>query len=420
MNSDMAIRIEGLGKKYRLGAATQHPSLNLREVLEDRVRSLFHPSRSVRRKPDEIWALQDVSLDIRQGERIGVIGANGAGKTTLLKLLSRITEPTTGRIRLRGRVASLLEVGTGFHPELTGRENVFLNGSLLGMTRQEIKNRFDEIVAFSEVERFLDTPVKRYSSGMYVRLAFAVAAHLEPEILLIDEILAVGDIRFQQKCLGKMREVSGQGRTVLFVTHQMGMVSQLCERAILLKDGRLVQSGPSRDVIAAYLKEAGIRGSQVFVRPEPEHRQKDMYIAEVSTRNAKDDTPAVFGHEEAIAVALRGVIRRYHPDVSLTVILKDRLGRRIFTSESTLGQLGVLPTTREFEVRTIIPPRFLMSGGYSFHIEFQVPYVELVDRLDDVCPFSVADTGSDMSMHEGYDYGCVFSPCRWETRRISA
>jgi lipopolysaccharide transport system ATP-binding protein len=202
---------------------------------------------------DTIWALRDVSFDVMPGEVMGVIGANGAGKSTLLSVLSRIIEPTSGRAELFGRVASLLEVGTGFHPDLSGRENIYLNGAVLGMKRREIEARFDEIVAFAEVEKFIDTPVKRYSSGMYVRLAFAVAAHLNPDILLIDEVLAVGDASFQRKCLGKMDEVTRKGRTVLLVTHNVGIISQLCERAILLRDGRVAGQGPAKQVVDSYV-----------------------------------------------------------------------------------------------------------------------------------------------------------------------
>ena len=213
-----------------------------------------NPPPATAEPSSDFWALRDVSFDVQPGEVIGVIGRNGAGKSTLLKILSRITEPTSGEARIRGRVASLLEVGTGFHPELTGRENVFLNGAILGMTKQEIRNKFDEIVAFAEIEKFIDTPVKRYSSGMYVRLAFAVAAHLEPEILIVDEVLAVGDVEFQRKCLGKMHEVSDKdGRTVLFVSHNMDAVSQLCSSAILLRQGRLEENGSTEDVLRIYL-----------------------------------------------------------------------------------------------------------------------------------------------------------------------
>lgn len=260
--SEMAIRAEGLGKTYRIGAVRSRGNRMIREVLAEaatapfrRARKLLSGQASGAAELDEIlWALQDVSFGIGEGEVVGIIGRNGAGKSTLLKILSRITEPSAGFCNIRGRVGSLLEVGTGFHPELTGRENVFLNGAILGMPRAEIERKFDQIVAFAETEKFIDTPVKHYSSGMSVRLAFAVAAHLEPEILLIDEVLAVGDVAFQRKCLSKMDEVADQGRTVLFISHNMAMVDSLCERSILLEGGRLVDDGPTRQVIDRYLE----------------------------------------------------------------------------------------------------------------------------------------------------------------------
>ncbi|MDY0016725.1 MAG: ABC transporter ATP-binding protein [Candidatus Delongbacteria bacterium] len=239
--SDTVIKIENLSKKYIIGHETGAPYLTFRDLLADSFKKLNPLSRKDKEisSKEEFWALKDINLEIKQGEKIGIIGRNGAGKSTLLKILSRITEPTTGSVKIKGRVASLLEVGTGFHPELTGRENIFLNGAILGMRREEIKRKFDEIVDFSGVEKFLDTPVKRYSSGMYVRLAFAVAAHLEPEILLIDEVLAVGDAEFQKKCLGKMDDVAKQGRTIVFVSHNMGAIRQLCERGVLLEKGEM-------------------------------------------------------------------------------------------------------------------------------------------------------------------------------------
>jgi lipopolysaccharide transport system ATP-binding protein len=251
-----AIQVENVGKKYLL--QHQQPGRRykaLRDVIADGVKGVFHrkPEIGNHKSAEEFWALKDVSFSIQHGDVVGIIGRNGAGKSTLLKLLSRITEPTTGSIRLRGRVASLLEVGTGFHPELTGRENIFLNGAILGMSRVEIRRKFDEIVAFAEVEKFLDTPVKRYSSGMYVRLAFAVAAHLEPEILIVDEVLAVGDASFQKKCLGKMQDVSKGGRTVLFVSHNMGAVTTLCRTGIWMQQGRLIKTGPARQIVDEYL-----------------------------------------------------------------------------------------------------------------------------------------------------------------------
>ncbi|MDQ4075592.1 MAG: polysaccharide ABC transporter ATP-binding protein [Chloroflexota bacterium] len=261
--SDTAIHVEGLGKEYRIGAQQGKKARyrTLRDTLADSVKAPFRRAAKLMRgqatgaaELDEaIWALKDVSFQVKRGEVVGIIGRNGAGKSTLLKVLSRITEPTAGYADIAGRVGSLLEVGTGFHPELTGRENVYLNGAILGMRRQEIERKFDEIVEFAEVAKFIDTPVKHYSSGMYLRLAFAVAAHLEPEILLVDEVLAVGDAAFQKKCLNKMQDVGQEGRTVLFVSHNMPAVTRLCERTILLDEGQVLHDGPSHEVVGLYL-----------------------------------------------------------------------------------------------------------------------------------------------------------------------
>ncbi|MGA2953045.1 MAG: ABC transporter ATP-binding protein [Caulobacteraceae bacterium] len=262
MAGDVVIRAEGLGKKYMIGhQAERERYVALRDVIARNARNLWRTAGDLARgrpnvvgdEVEEFWALRGLDFEVTRGEVVGVIGRNGAGKSTLLKVLSRITEPTEGRVEIHGRVASLLEVGTGFHPELTGRENIYLNGAVLGMTHAEIRRKFDEIVAFAEVERFLDTPVKRYSSGMYVRLAFAVAAHLEPEILIVDEVLAVGDAEFQKKCLGKMGEVAGHGRTVLFVSHNMASIAQLCGTGMLLAGGRLVMADKVGPVIDAYV-----------------------------------------------------------------------------------------------------------------------------------------------------------------------
>jgi lipopolysaccharide transport system ATP-binding protein len=256
------ITVENLSKKYIIGHQKQERYTALRDVLANGAKrfthKLIHPFAVPENDPthEEFWALKDINFDIQQGDRIGIIGRNGAGKSTLLKILSRITEPTSGKISIKGRVASLLEVGTGFHPELTGRENIFLNGAILGMSRVEIKKKFDEIVVFAEVERFLDTPVKHYSSGMYVRLAFAVAAHLEPEILIVDEVLAVGDVQFQKKCLGKMEEVGKEGRTVLFVSHNMAMISNLCQKGILLEGGKIAHQGDVSLVVRQYYQNS--------------------------------------------------------------------------------------------------------------------------------------------------------------------
>lgn len=257
-----AVSVENLSKKYIIGHQKQQRYTALRDVLAEGAKrisqKIIHPFSQPENDPrhEEFWALNDVSFEIKQGDRVGIIGRNGAGKSTLLKILSRITEPTSGRVSIKGRVASLLEVGTGFHPELTGRENIYLNGAILGMSKTEIKKKFDEIVAFAEVEKFLDTPVKRYSSGMYVRLAFAVAAHLEPEILIVDEVLAVGDAQFHKKCLGKMEEVGKDGRTVLFVSHNMAMISNLCQKGIMLEGGKIYAQGEISKVIQQYYQSS--------------------------------------------------------------------------------------------------------------------------------------------------------------------
>jgi len=270
--NDIAIRVENLGKRYRIGKRERYQTL--RDTLTDTVTAPFRWLRKVRSAngngaPDHIWALKDISFEIPRGEVVGIIGRNGAGKSTLLKVLSRITEPTEGHAEIRGRVGSLLEVGTGFHPELTGRENIYLNGAILGMRKAEITKKFDEIVAFAETEKFLDTPVKHYSSGMYMRLAFAVAAHLEPEILVVDEVLSVGDAQFQKKCIGKMGEISREGRTVLFVTHNMVALQSLCTRAICLGSGSVVDDGEASRVVSKYLQSQSRSGHErVWEHPD--------------------------------------------------------------------------------------------------------------------------------------------------------
>jgi len=297
------IKIENLSKKYVIGHQRQESYSTLRDVMMHKIRGigerLRHPLSPNREKTtlEEFWALKDINFEIKQGDRVGIIGRNGAGKSTLLKILSRITEPTTGRIKINGRVASLLEVGTGFHPELTGRENIFLNGAILGMSRVDIKKNFDEIVAFAEVEKFLDTPVKRYSSGMYVRLAFAVAAHLEPEILIVDEVLAVGDAAFQKKCLGKMGEVAEGGRTVLFVSHNMGAIQALCSRGIMLYNGVIRCEGPTTDVISAYLAITEIDSHINLRKRFDDKAPKSAWYTDIRFRSATGEivTAAISG-----------------------------------------------------------------------------------------------------------------------------
>jgi lipopolysaccharide transport system ATP-binding protein len=298
------ITVENLSKKYIIGHQKQERYTALRDVLANGAKrftdKLRHPFAAPERDPthEEFWALKDVSFDIQQGDRVGIIGRNGAGKSTLLKVLSRITEPTSGKVSIKGRVASLLEVGTGFHPELTGRENIFLNGAILGMSKAEIKKKFDEIVAFAEVEKFLDTPVKRYSSGMYVRLAFAVAAHLEPEILIVDEVLAVGDAQFQKKCLGKMSEVGKEGRTVLFVSHNILALQNLCNCGIELWQGKIVISGEMQSVIRHYLSQTTLTsGMEIRLRRDRKGNQSLNFTKVVIVDSAGNEKSFVTNGE---------------------------------------------------------------------------------------------------------------------------
>ena len=315
MTSGIAIRARGLGKEFRIGERRQ-PYRTLRETLAGAARYPFRwirhrKSREEPRGPSTIWALKDLTLDIREGEAVGIIGRNGAGKSTLLKILCRITEPTAGYAEVRGRVGSLLEVGTGFHPELTGRENVYLNASILGMKRLDIRRKFDEIVAFAEVEKFIDTPVKHYSSGMYLRLAFAVAAHLEPDILIVDEVLAVGDARFQRKCLGAMQNAGQQGRTVLFVSHNMPAITRLCERAILLDGGLVARDGPPADVVAEYLSSGlGTTAAREWIDPEECPGRGTARLWAVRVRNENGEVSETFERRRPVRVEMEYEVRK--------------------------------------------------------------------------------------------------------------
>jgi ABC-type polysaccharide/polyol phosphate transport system ATPase subunit len=356
MPGDVVIRAEGLGKKYTIGHEVARPRYrSLRESLARAAAHAWRRAGDIARgrmlhgggAGEEFWALRDVGFEVRRGEVVGIIGRNGAGKSTLLKVLSRITEPTCGRVTLHGRVASLLEVGTGFHPELTGRENVYLNGAILGMSRAEIRRKFDEIVAFAEVERFIDTPVKRFSSGMYVRLAFAVAAHLEPEILIVDEVLAVGDVEFQKKCLGKMGEVARGGRTVLFVSHNMPSIVSLCSRALLLAKGRIVLDASAEQAVAAYLGDNevvdALRGRRIDVRG---------CVETVRSRGA-DAVRLVFD------VTLRGPLE----EPLLGLGIDDAQGRRIATVRTdTAVNLPAIAAGQERTIRIAAEP-FRFSPG---------------------------------------------------------
>lgn len=363
----IVISAEGLGKQYILQHQTGSRYIALRDVVAEGFRKLVRSATTWAEAPTEskerFWALNDVSFKISAGERVGIIGRNGAGKSTLLKVLSRITDPTTGKVTLRGRVASLLEVGTGFHPELTGRENIFLNGAILGMGRSEILKKFDEIVAFAEVERFLDTPVKRFSSGMYVRLAFSVAAHLEVEILIVDEVLAVGDMQFQKKCIGRMEEIAGSGRSILFVSHNMATITSLCNRCILLESGKIAADGAPSEVILKYYS-GGSASPAAFDLATSNRRIGDGF-AQLLSGEIKDLEGRIL-HEPDIAQSFV-ISMRYRVAESMDV--KAVPNFHVYRADGTCAFIVMAPNADSvspgiYSASCIVPPRFLNDGGY--------------------------------------------------------
>ncbi len=400
------IEVEGLGKRYRRGGQ-QRALSDLRESL---LRAVTWPFRKKRERGErDFWALRDVSFSVEEGEIVGIVGSNGAGKSTLLKILSRITRPTEGRARLRGRVGSLLEVGTGFHPELTGRENVYFSGAVLGMKEAEIKSQFDEIVNFSGVEEFIDTPVKHYSSGMRVRLGFAVAAHLNPEILLVDEVLAVGDAAFQKKCLGKMRDVAEGGRTVLFVSHNMNAVTRLCTRAVLISAGRIIADGGPDHVVHQYLGESGAEGkSEASFPSDP---AKPHQILSVSVRNPQGqvlkrplqvDEPCVFH------IALR--LNEPLPSGYGALVLRNQEGEVVLLSDDRdSGQFVGLEEPGLFRVAVELPAPLLVPGTYFVSATLGKHPRGGVDTRHDVVSFEVADTKGVRAKRVGY----IYSPLVW-------
>jgi lipopolysaccharide transport system ATP-binding protein len=398
------IRVENLGKQYTLGAKTE-PYSTLRESL---VRAAKKPVDRLRgngkRVEEKIWALSDVSFDVMPGEVVGIIGRNGAGKSTLLKILSRITEPTTGRVELYGRVGSLLEVGTGFHPELTGRENIYLNGAILGMRREEISKKFDEIVDFAEIEDFLDTPVKRYSSGMYVRLAFAVAAHLEPEILVVDEVLAVGDAQFQLKCIGKMEEVNRKdGRTVLFVSHQLGMVSELCTKGIVLGHGKVLRSGTVSDAISYYVEDQA--SGNVLVNPDS--MTKPAYLSRLRVINELGESVSEVEHRSAVILEMDIAVNRPHDGYGVGLAMLDRFKQRVFTINFNVGKFYI-GTSGKKTFRILFPQDFFMPGNYSWSYTVNLDIFDVFDSHHDCGGFRIIDAGSEFASYENFDSGSVF------------
>jgi lipopolysaccharide transport system ATP-binding protein len=400
--SGTAIRVDGLGKKYRIRHQRDR-YVALRDVIAERARGIFRPqpAKNAHATTEDFWALKDISFDVKRGEVVGIIGRNGAGKSTLLKVISRITEPNEGRIVLDGRVASMLEVGTGFHPELTGRENIYLNGAILGMRRAEIARRFDEIVAFAGVETFLDTPVKRFSSGMYLRLAFAVAAHLETETLIVDEVLAVGDAEFQKKCLGKMSEVARDGRTVLFVSHNMSAIRRLTARCILLDRGRLALDAPVQQAIDLYLTQAadGL-GAGVFVRDAPPAPEQPFHVRRVTTRReAGGDPLARFDCDHDILVCIDYAATRRVPGLYGYMTLQRLDGTVVYEGDST--DFGLDPLDRleagDGTLHVAVPARVLGPGTYQIYLSFASALDAAGPAIDTpgiVGEFSLDDTGT--------------------------
>ena len=417
--SDVVIRTENLGKRYQLGERERY--LALRDLL---ARALVAPARMLTAtkpaspngnhggsQPSHIWALRDTSLEIRRGEVVGLVGRNGAGKSTLLKVLSRITKPTTGWAEIYGRVGSLLEVGTGFHPELTGRENIYLSGAILGMGKSEITRKFDEIVAFAEIDKFISTPVKHYSSGMYVRLAFSVAAHLEPEILFVDEVLAVGDASFQKKCLGKMGQVSRDGRTILFVSHNMAAIKALCSRAVLIKDGTVAASGPVDEVVNDYLSGIAANGSaREWADPAtaPGNENVRLGFVRITCPQGKPVIDIDSGADLEIG------FDNFRENVNLTVTARvaNSEGVLVFVSNYHVSP-GNDSRRGSYRVKCRIPGHLLNAGRYSVDLVINKDQRWVLLRVESVASFEVENTATGRGANMGVAPGVVRPLLSW-------
>jgi lipopolysaccharide transport system ATP-binding protein len=430
--SNTIVRVENLSKKYvishqnvnRSSDRTLSGSISngAKSIAAMITRSSDKESESYTSSQEEFWALKDISFEIKQGERVGIIGRNGAGKSTLLKILSRITEPTNGRITIQGRVASLLEVGTGFHHELSGRENIYLNGAILGMDRSEIKKKFDEIVAFAEVEKFLDTPVKRYSSGMYVRLAFAVAAHLEPEILIVDEVLAVGDTQFQKKCLGKMEDVSKEGRTILFVTHNMATLTQLCTKAIYLNQGKVKCLGDVNSIVSRYLTSD--TDNKAYKKLDS-NQDKPIFFKEFSVVDHEGKISSEIDVRHPFRINLIYEVTDLLQDTEISVRIETHDVRAVFTTNQSdcnpeiyrKRNLGIYQASIE------IPSMFLMPGSYFVTIGAHQPMVQFFDHYDHILSFNINETGTKLAKYSKYSnhssMGIVMVDIPWENNHLA-
>jgi lipopolysaccharide transport system ATP-binding protein len=414
---DIILKAENISKQYRLGqvgTGTLSHDLNrwwhqVRGKEDPYLKIGDTNDRSTKGTSDYVWALQDINFEVERGEVLGIIGKNGAGKSTLLKILSKVTAPTTGSIKCRGRIASLLEVGTGFNGEMTGRENIFLNGAILGMTKKEIASKLDEIIEFSGCERYIDTPVKRYSSGMTVRLAFAVAAFLEPEILVIDEVLAVGDAEFQKKAIGKMQDISRSGgRTVLFVSHNMAAVKQLCTKAIVLENGSVVFEGNTNVGIEYYLQTNQYEG---YIGQYINEAVEESGFVSLALVDKNDTVRTEFGFDEPITIKIKAKVAEQHLNAYLSFRVLERNERIIFTSEIKLATEIDKAGTCQFEVK--LPIQLLAPNKFKLTFGMHIPNVELIDFREECLSFEILETGSDFHIYGNADYGCVLIDCNW-------
>lgn len=409
--TDWAIKVENLGKRYRLNHLQESQRyVTLREVLVKRFKQLFEDRPAPHSAREDFWALRDISFAIGQGEAVGIIGRNGAGKSTLLKILSRITEPTLGRVRIRGRVSSLLEVGTGFHPELTGRENIYLNGTVLGMKRKEIDRKLDAIIAFSGVEKFVDTPVKRFSSGMQVRLAFAVAAHLEPEILIIDEVLAVGDAAFQKKCLGKMQDVTAEGRTVLFVSHDLAAVEKLCSRAILLDEGRYEADGPTSQTIGRYQNNLLQAASADLTTRSDRKGEGSTKLTGIKLMDESGREQSVFFSGKPLRIRMSYRSQEEKPLMNCRVSISvNSWGKVYFLASTELHTHGSLTLPPEGFIDCVVDQLPLSLGTY-----YLSPFVEVNGIVQDWI-----DSAAILQVEDGNFYGTGKDyPIGWEGKTV--
>ncbi|AUC84428.1 ABC transporter ATP-binding protein [Polaribacter sp. ALD11] len=411
MSKDVILKVENISKQYRLGTVgTGTISHDFNRFLA-RIRGKEDPylkigasnNRASKSTSEYVWALKDISFEVKRGEVLGIIGKNGAGKSTLLKILSKVTGPTTGSIKSKGRIASLLEVGTGFHPEMTGKENIFLNGAILGMTKKEILAKLDEIVSFSGCERYINTPVKRYSSGMKVRLAFAVAAHLEPDILVIDEVLAVGDAEFQKKAIGKMQDISGKdGRTVLFVSHDMGSIKRLCTKSILLNNGKISNIGETENIVNEYL---AINAPLNFCLSKTENK-KELYFKSIKVYDDNSITKESYACSEYINIEVEIGINKYKENSSLFVIVMQSNESRVFSAEKLIDKNRYIYKLR-------VSKFFLAKGNYKLDSYLHIPKTERFDTLLSVCSFNVIDDLSPFTVHGSFNHGVVFGDFEW-------